>query len=261
MRKMRIDVLMAARGLVESRAQAQRLVMAGEVRVDGQLVPKPSTTVFSDAKIDIDKGQHFVSRGGIKLEAALNAFKLEVQDKTCADVGASTGGFTDCLLKHGANRVYAIDVGKGILHWKLRRNPKVVVLEGNNARYLQVLPEPVSLVTIDVSFISLKIILPVARGWLSQDEGEVVALIKPQFESGRRQAAQNRGVIRDPIVHKQVLFDVLESTQREGFGIRGLIRSPIKGSKGNIEFLGYFSYPREKDVSFNDLIIKVLDEV
>jgi 23S rRNA (cytidine1920-2'-O)/16S rRNA (cytidine1409-2'-O)-methyltransferase len=261
MRKVRIDVLMADRGLVESRAQAQRLVMAGEVRVDGQVVLKSSTIVFGDVKIDIDKGQHYVSRGGVKLEAALNAFKLEVLGKTCADVGASTGGFTDCLLKHGANRVYAIDVGKGILHWKLRRNPKVVVLEGNNARYLQVLPEPVSLVTIDVSFISLKIILPVVRGWLSQDSGEVVALIKPQFESGRRQAARSRGVIRDPAVHRQVLFDVLESAQREGFGIGRLIRSPIKGSKGNVEFLGYFSYPGEKDAGFDELIVKVLDEM
>jgi len=260
MRKVRIDVLMMARSLVESRAQAQRLVMAGEVRVNGQVVPKPSTAVPSDAQIDIDKGKRFVSRGGEKLAAALKAFELEVQNRVCADVGASTGGFTDCLLQHGAGRVYAIDVGQGILHWKLRQNPRVVVLEGSNARYLEVLPEPVSLITIDASFISLKIILPVVHGWFSPEVGEVVALIKPQFEIGRQQAARSRGVIRDPAVHRQVLEDVLNFTQTEGYDLRGLIRSPLTGPKGNIEFLGYFSYPGKSITRLDELVEKVLNE-
>ncbi len=260
MRKVRIDVLMMARSLVESRAQAQRLVMAGEVRVNGQVVPKPSTAVPSDAQIDIDKGPRFVSRGGEKLAAALKAFELEVQNRVCADVGASTGGFTDCLLQHGAGRVYAIDVGQGILHWKLRQNPRVVVLEGSNARYLEVLPEPVSLITIDASFISLKIILPVVHGWFSPEVGEVVALIKPQFEIGRQQAARSRGVIRDPAVHRQVLEDVLNFTQTEGYDLRGLIRSPLTGPKGNIEFLGYFSYPGKSITRLDELVEKVLNE-
>ena len=165
MPKMRLDLLLVERGLAESRAKAQALVMAGQVRVDGQVEFKASAQIAPEAHIDLEMGPRFVSRGGDKLEAALLAFPLEVSGRICADVGASTGGFTDCLLQHGAAKVYTIDVGKGILHWKLRSDPRVLVMEATNARYVESLPEPVSLVTIDASFISLKILLPVVKGW------------------------------------------------------------------------------------------------
>lgn len=244
--KTRIDLLLLARSLAESRAQAQRLVMAGQVRANGQIVPKPSTTVADDAQIEIEWGPRFVSRGGEKLQAALQAFGLNVAGLVCADVGASTGGFTDCLLQNGAARVYAIDVGKGILHWKLRQDPRVVVMEGTNARYVERLPEPVTLATIDASFISLKVLLPVVKGWLSfpplctaerEAGSEIVALIKPQFEAGRREAARGKGVIRDAEIHRRVLSELRDFAQKEGYGVRGLIRSPLLGPKGNVEFL------------------------
>ena len=164
------------------------------------------------------------------------AFPVDVRGRVCADVGASTGGFTDCLLQHGAAKVYAIDVGKGILHWKLRTDPRVVVMEETNARFVESLPEPVSLVTVDASFISLKILLPVVKSW---GRGDVITLIKPQFEAGRKETARNKGVILDPAVHRQVLEDVLAFAQKEGFVVRGLIRSPLTGPKGNIEFLAW----------------------
>lgn len=157
MPRTRLDLLLVERGLAESRTLAQRLVMAGQVRVDGQLVLKPSTPVLPGVRLDLDAGPRFVSRGGEKLEAALTAFPIRVEGRICADVGASTGGFTDCLLQHGAARVYAIDVGKGLLHWKLRTDPRVIIMEETNARFVESLPEPLGLVTIDASFISLKI--------------------------------------------------------------------------------------------------------
>src|SRR5512134_3547733 len=165
MSKMRLDVLLVERGLAESRAKAQAMIMAGQVRVAGQVALKPATTVSTDSLLTVDSGPRFVSRGGEKLEAALTAFDIDVMGRVCADVGASTGGFTDCLLQRGAAKVYAIDVGKGILHWKLRNDPRVVVKEETNARYVQSLPEPVALVTVDASFISLKILLPVIKRW------------------------------------------------------------------------------------------------
>jgi 23S rRNA (cytidine1920-2'-O)/16S rRNA (cytidine1409-2'-O)-methyltransferase len=250
----RLDLLLVARGLVESRSLAQRLVMAGQVRVNGEIVIKPATKVMNNAQLEIDRGPAYVSRGGEKLAAALEAFNLDVSGRVCADVGASTGGFTDCLLQNGAARVYAIDVGKGILHWKLRQDRRVVVMEEVNARYLERLPEPVQVVTIDASFISLKILLPVVKGWfdyrgdkaldeIDQDEKTVsedkyvVALIKPQFEAGRTQVSRGSGVIRDPNIHKEVLLKVIEFGRQEGFNPRGLIRSPLLGPKGNAEFL------------------------
>ncbi len=233
-RKIRVDVLLTERGLAPSRARAQALVMAGRVRVNGQVIVKAATRVAADAPVQVESGPQYVSRGGHKLAAALEAWPLPVADRVCADVGASTGGFTDCLLQHGAARVYAIDVGKGILHWKLRNDPRVVVMEGVNARYLEALPEPVSLVVADASFISLKLLLPVIRGWQPQ---ETVALIKPQFEAGRRVVARGKGVVRDPEVHRQVLLDVLSFSQEQGFAVHGLLRSPIRGPKGNTEFL------------------------
>ena len=166
MTKVRLDVLLVERGLAESRAKAQALIMAGQVRVAGQTALKPATAVPADSALTVDTGPRFVSRGGEKLAGALEAYTIDVNGLVCADVGASTGGFTDCLLQHGAAKVYAIDVGKGILHWKLRNDPRVVVMEETNARYVESLPEPVSLVTVDASFISLKILLPVVKRWI-----------------------------------------------------------------------------------------------
>ena len=258
MPKVRLDILLVERGLAESRAKAQALIMAGQVRVADQVALKPATSVEANAALTVDSGPRFVSRGGEKLDAALEAFGIDVSGLICADVGASTGGFTDCLLQRGAEKVYAIDVGKGILHWKLRNYKRVVVMEKTNARYVESFPEQIDFVTVDASFISLKILLPVVKKWISPsprlrhpspreapplgagrgDGGEgVVALIKPQFEAGRKDVSRGDGVIRDPEIHRQVLLDVLGFAQQEGFQIRGLIRSPLLGPKGNAEFL------------------------
>jgi 23S rRNA (cytidine1920-2'-O)/16S rRNA (cytidine1409-2'-O)-methyltransferase len=240
--KNRLDLCLVQRGLAVSRSLAQRLVMAGQVRVDGQVVLKSSVLVNDGAVIQVDRGPAFVSRGGEKLKGALQAFPVDVKDRICADVGASTGGFTDCLLQNGAGRVYAIDVGYGLLHWKLRNHPQVVIMERTNARFVRKLPEEVSLVTIDASFISLKIILPVVRQWFSPDHGDVIALIKPQFEAGKEQVARGEGVIRDPMVHREVLMEVLTYAETQGYTVRGLICSPLVGPKGNHEFLAYLGY-------------------
>ena len=246
--KIRVDQRLVELGLAESRSQAQRLVMAGQVRSAGQVVPKPSTKVDPSIPLTVDHGPQFVSRGGEKLAAAFQAFDLRVDHQICADVGASTGGFTDCLLQHGASKIYAIDVGRGILHWKLRNHPRVVVMEGTNARYLEVLPEAVATVTIDASFISLNILLPVVKNWFGPT-GQVVALIKPQFEAGRKEVARGKGVIRDPKIHRQVLIDLLSGSGISGYSILGLQRSPIKGPKGNFEFLVWLSYPESDEPS------------
>jgi 23S rRNA (cytidine1920-2'-O)/16S rRNA (cytidine1409-2'-O)-methyltransferase len=218
--------------------------MAGQVRVDGEVMLRAAANVSSDVNLDIEHGPRFVSRGGEKLEAALQAFSVDVSGRTCADVGASTGGFTDCLLQYGAARIYSIDVGHGILDWKLRRDPHVVVMEGTNARYVKSLPEPVQVITIDVSFISLKILLPVIRDWLFKEgdggqnpKGSIIALIKPQFEAGRQQVGRSKGVIRDPLIHHQVVLDILGFAHELGYAVLGLIRSPLTGPKGNVEFL------------------------
>ena len=247
---MRLDLLLVEKGLAESRARAQALIMAGQVRVAGQLQLKPSAPTDPAAHLDVEHGPPYVSRGGEKLAAALEAFAIDVQGSTCADVGASTGGFTDCLLQHGAARVYAVDVGKGILHWKLRTDPRVVVLEESNARFLESLPEPVSLITIDASFISLRTLLPTVKQWLMPMQAPlqarlkeesystgIVALIKPQFEAGKMEAARGAGVIRDSAVHRRVLAEVLNFARSLGCEPRGLIRSPLLGPKGNTEFL------------------------
>ena len=260
MPKIRLDLLIVERGLAESRSLAQRLVMAGQVRVNGEIELKPSTNILPDASLEIDHGASFVSRGGEKLQAALEAFPIIVQEQICADVGASTGGFTDCLLQHGARRVYAIDVGKGILHWKLRQDPRVVVMEGLNARHIERLPEPISLATVDASFISLKILLPVIHTWFpgQPDEFEtgfiqsvnagVVALVKPQFEAGRSEVARGQGVVRDPQIHQRVLLGVLGFASQTGYQIQGLIRSPILGPKGNVEFLVWLGLPPAESI-------------
>ena len=263
MSKVRLDVLLVERGLAESRAKAQAMIMAGQVRVADQVTLKPATAVSADSVLTVDTGPRFVSRGGEKLDAALEAFHMDVTGMTCADVGASTGGFTDCLLQRGAAKVYAIDVGKGILHWKLRNDPRVVVMEETNARYVQSLPEPVSLVTVDASFISLKILLPVIKKWnlaggkTEEERCDIVALIKPQFEAGKKDVARGDGVIRDPEIHRQVLLDVLGFAETEGLQIRGLMKSPLLGPKGNAEFLVWLG-KNENEVNINELVEKAL---
>jgi len=240
--KKRLDVWLVEKGLAESRSQAQRLIMAGQVRVGQTIAQKPGQMVDPGLEVEVIQPARFVSRGGEKLEAALVEFGLtDLTGRVCVDVGSSTGGFTDCLLQHGAARVFAVDVGYGVLHWKLRRDERVVVMERTNARYLKGFDEKIDFVTIDASFISLKILLPVVRHWLSDDEGEVVALIKPQFEAGQEEAARGEGVIRDSQVHRQVLSEIVDFCQREGWVIRGLMRSPLTGPKGNIEFLIWLS--------------------
>ena len=245
MAKTRVDLLLVARGMVESRSLAQRLVMAGQVRANGQVVSKPSVSYPDDIKLEIDHGPPYVSRGGEKLAGAFKAFDLDVTGLTCADIGASTGGFTDCMLQNGAAKVFAIDVGNGILHWNLRKDPRVVVMEGTNARYVESLDEPVSFITIDASFISLKNLLPAAKLWYPPEGGRMVALIKPQFEAGRKEVSRGKGVIKDPEVHRHVLNTVLAFVQEEGYGLLGLAESPITGPKGNIEYLAYLQYPGE----------------
>lgn len=259
MQKIRLDLWLAENGLAESRALAQRLIMAGQVRVNGQMVIKPATKIDPNAEVVVDRGPRFVSRGGEKLDGALNVFPVQVNGRICADVGSSTGGFTDCLLQHGAARVYAIDVGYGILHWKMRNHPQVVSMERTNARYVEHLPEPVHLVTVDASFISLKILLPVFQKWFPPEGGEVVALIKPQFEAGREEVSRGDGVIHDPVVHRQVLRDVLADARGAGYSIRGLVLSPLKGPKGNIEFLVHLVTPMgEDDVDLEELVTQVM---
>ncbi len=233
--KERLDRLLHQRKLVSSREVGKRLIMAGEVTVNGQRVDKPGTQVPVDADLVVKAPPPYVSRGGLKLAAALDAFPVKVQGVVAADVGACTGGFTDCLLQRGASRVYAIDVGYGQLDWRLRQDERVVVMERTNARYLDSLAEPVDLVVIDVSFISLKLILPPACSWLRPD-GEVVALIKPQFEAGRAQVGKG-GVVRDPAVHRAVLDDLLAWMTGQEFGPQGLVPSPLKGPAGNVEYL------------------------
>jgi 23S rRNA (cytidine1920-2'-O)/16S rRNA (cytidine1409-2'-O)-methyltransferase len=240
MQKERLDILLVKKGLCPTRSMAQRLVMAGDILVNDARANKPSDPVFLDAHIEIKNKPRFVSRGGEKLNAALEAFKLDdLKDYCCADVGASTGGFTDCLLQHGARKIYTIDVGKGELHWRLRNDPRVVVMEKTNARLLKQLPERIDLVTIDASFISLRILLPIVMGWFDAQKVMIIALIKPQFEAGRKEAIAGRGVIRDPAVHQRVLADMVAFTERLRLKVKGLIASPLVGPKGNREFLIY----------------------
>jgi len=217
-RKMRIDTLLTTRGLAASPGKALRLIMAGEVMVDRRRVDKPGTRVPVDAEIALLKKPPFVSRGGLKLEAALDGFELDLQGIVALDVGASTGGFTDCLLQRGASRVYALDVGYGQLAWKLRQDPRVGVMDRTNIRYVESLPEPVGLAVIDASFISLELVLPAVIRLLKPD-ALVIALVKPQFEAGRRQVGKG-GVIRDPAIHRRVLSRISGLVEEHGLVIR-----------------------------------------
>ncbi|MBI4285738.1 MAG: TlyA family RNA methyltransferase [Chloroflexi bacterium] len=232
--RLRIDNLLVQKGLVESRAKAQALIMAGEVTVDGKTVVKPGTLIAGEAEIAILQPPPFVSRGGLKLCAALNEFRLDVSGKVAADIGASTGGFTDCLLQRGASRVYAVDVGYGQLDYRLRRDPRVVVMEGVNARYPFALPDKVDLATLDLSFISVTKVIPTVAALL-KDEGYLIVLVKPQFEA-RRDEVGKGGIIKDPLVHARVLGRFIAWLIADKFRLRGLTTSPILGTSGNREF-------------------------
>jgi len=239
MSKIRLDVLLTQRALAESRKKAQALILAGEITVDGRLVDKVATRIEEDAEIIVREKPPYVGRGGLKIEAALDAFQIDPSGRVAVDVGSSTGGFTDCMLQRGVARVYAIDCGYGQLVWSLRQDPRVVVMERTNARYVDALPEAVGLVSIDVSFISLRLILPQVQRWLAPD-GDVVALIKTKFEAGRDLVGKG-GVIRDRRVHRLVLEQMLQWAQQQGWHLDGLIVSPIHGAKGNIEFLAHWT--------------------
>jgi 23S rRNA (cytidine1920-2'-O)/16S rRNA (cytidine1409-2'-O)-methyltransferase len=238
--------LLVERGLAESRERAQALILAGSVVVDGQRGDKPGRAVATDAGITITGKLPFASRGGLKLERALDQFGVEVAGMVCADIGSSTGGFTDCLLQRGAARVHAVDVGRGQLDWKLRNDPRVVVHEGINARYLtpEEIGEPADLVTCDVSFISVTLILPAVRALLKPG-GRIVVLVKPQFEVGRGEVGKG-GIVRDPALHVAACDRVRLAAEEAGFQT-SIIESPIAGAEGNREFLLYGSDPDGRD--------------
>ncbi len=240
--KKRLDVLLAERGLAETRAKAQAIIMSGLVYVAGQKADKPGISYEETVDIEVRSGGcPYVSRGGLKLEKALRDFGVDPTGFVCSDSGASTGGFTDCLLQQGAKKVFAIDVGYGQLDWKIRSDPRVVVMERTNVRYVtpEQLGEPLDLSVIDVSFISLKIVLPVVKTFL-KPEGQVLCLIKPQFEAGKDKVGK-KGVVREPETHKEVLDAFVETVRSLNFAILGLTFSPVKGPEGNIEFLAHLT--------------------
>ena len=257
---MRLDRLLVERGLVASRELGRRMIMAGEVLVNDQPSTKPGHAVPVDSRIRIKARPRFVSRGGEKLAAALEAFLLDPAGWVCADVGASTGGFTDCLLQAGAEKVYAIDVGYGQLAWKLRQDERVISMERTNARHLEGLPEQVDFCCIDASFISLGLLLPVLTGWLFP-HGQIVALVKPQFEAGRSDVGKG-GVVRDPDVHRRVLEATIEQCLSIDLIPRGLIASPVIGPKGNVEFLLWLALqPPSDSPAVADLVEAALQQV
>ena len=240
MAKRRLDVVIAELGLAESRQKAQALIMAGEVYVNGQKQLKAGASVEADDAIEVreKKPLRYVSRGGLKLEKAMALWPVDLKDKICADIGASTGGFTDCMLQNGAKLVYAVDVGYNQLDWRLRTHPQVVCMERTNARYLteEHIPEPLDFFSVDVSFISLNLILPALRP-LIKEGGLAVCLVKPQFEAGKDKVGK-KGVVRDSAVHLEVLEHFLDHAVCAGFAVKDITFSPIKGPEGNIEYLG-----------------------
>jgi 23S rRNA (cytidine1920-2'-O)/16S rRNA (cytidine1409-2'-O)-methyltransferase len=238
--KQRLDTLLVEHGLAESRERAKRLILAGEVIVSGSNQVKPGQLISLDAEIVVKQPPRYVSRGGLKLEKALQVFQVDVRDSVAVDVGASTGGFTDCLLQHGARFVYAVDVGHGQLAWKIRQDPRVCVIEGTNIRTIDVnrLGLPVKIGVVDVSFISLQKILSVVVQ-IVDPMGDVLALVKPQFEAGRQQVGKG-GVVRDVRIHVQVLRDLIQFVRGLGLSVMGISYSPIRGPAGNIEYLIWF---------------------
>lgn len=242
MKKVRLDQLVFDLGLTESRERAKTTIMSGHVFVNGQRADKPGMSVAPDAKVEIHgDALPFVSRGGYKLDKALKVFPVDPAGKTCVDCGASTGGFTDVLLQHGAAKVYSVDVGYGQLAWKLRNDDRVINLERTNLRYVtdEQIPELMDIAVMDVSFISIKLVLPAVQRLL-KDDADVICLIKPQFEAGKENVGK-KGVVRDPAVHAQVLRDFTALVASLNFTIRNLTFSPVKGPEGNIEFLAHLS--------------------
>jgi 23S rRNA (cytidine1920-2'-O)/16S rRNA (cytidine1409-2'-O)-methyltransferase len=246
-RRVRLDVALVQQGLEESRERARRLIVAGEVTVNGEVARAPSSLVPEGAVLAVGKRLPYVSRGGLKLAHALDRFWIDPAGLVALDAGASTGGFTDCLLQRGARRVFAVDVGKGLLAWTLRQDPRVVVLEGRNVRYLVPgdLPQQVDLATVDVAFISLRLVLPAIAG-ATRPGGDVVALVKPQFEAGAAEVGKG-GVVRDPAVHRRVLEGALHDAREAGLVPAGLTASPIRGEAGNVEFLLWARRPAERE--------------
>ena len=242
--KKRLDVLLVEQMYAETRSKAQAIIMAGLVYVNGQKADKAGMSFDADTAVIEVRGQAcpYVSRGGLKLEKALRDFGVDPTGFVCSDSGCSTGGFTDCLLQQGASKVFAIDVGYGELNWKIRNDPRVVVMERTNIRYVtpEDIGEPLDLSVIDVSFISLRIVLPAIKNLLKEQQGQVLCLIKPQFEAGRENVGKN-GVIREPSIHKEVLDHFVALAKELGFTILGLTFSPVKGPAGNIEFLGHLT--------------------
>ena len=242
MGKKRLDILLFERGLAESRQKAQAVIMSGQVYVNGQKVDKAGAPTGEDASIEVrGGGLKYVSRGGLKLEKAMETWPITLDGALCADIGASTGGFTDCMLQNGAAKVYAVDVGYGQFAWKLRSDPRVVCMERTNARYLthEQVPDELDFASVDVSFISLNLIFPAVRP-LMREGGEGVCLIKPQFEAGKDKVGK-KGVVRDASVHLEVLEHFLEHAAHGGFTVKDITFSPIRGPEGNIEYLGYLS--------------------
>ena len=241
--KKRLDVLLVERLYAETRSKAQAIIMSGNVYVNGQKADKPGTSYEENVEIEV-RGSvcPYVSRGGLKLEKALRDFGVKPEGYVCSDSGASTGGFTDCLLQQGAKKVFAIDVGYGQLDWKIRSDDRVVVMERTNIRYVtpEDLGEPLDLSVIDVSFIGLEIVLPTIKNLLKPDSGQVLCLIKPQFEAGKENVGK-KGVVRDPKIHQMVLDNFVSLVKSLGFTILGLTFSPVKGPEGNIEFLGHLT--------------------
>ena len=244
--KERLDVLLVNKGFFSSRERAKTAIMAGDVYVNGGISDKAGTKIDEEAEITVKNDQcPYVGRGGYKLAKAIGTFGLDLAAKTAMDIGASTGGFTDCMLQNGASKVYSVDVGYGQLDWKLRNDPRVVNMEKVNVRYLEpdTIPDRMDFVSIDVSFISLKLIFPVVRELLKKG-GELVCLIKPQFEAGREKVGKN-GVVRDPATHREVLHNAMGYAAANGFAVRGLDFSPVKGPEGNIEYLMFVQKSEE----------------
>ena len=248
--KKRLDVLLVEQGYAETRTKAQAIIMSGMVYVEGQKADKPGVSYEENVAIEVRGAAcPYVSRGGLKLEKALRDFGVDPTGFVCSDSGASTGGFTDCLLQQGAKKVFAIDVGYGQLDWKIRSDPRVVVMERTNVRYVtpEQLGEPLDLSVIDVSFISLRIVLPVIKTFLKPGQGQVLCLIKPQFEAGKDKVGK-KGVVREPAVHQEVLDDFVGLTKETGFTILGLTFSPVKGPEGNIEFLAHLTLAEQPGI-------------
>lgn len=259
-KKERLDILLVSKGIISSRENAKTSIMAGEIFVDNQRVDKAGEKVSINANIEFrGKTLKYVSRGGLKLEKAMKEFPITIEDKICMDIGASTGGFTDCMLQNGAKKVYAVDVGYGQFAWKLRTDPRVVCMERTNIRYVtkEQVTENLDFASIDVSFISLKKIMPATINLLG-NKGEVVALIKPQFEAGREKVGK-KGVVRDIEVHKEVVYEIVDYLISVDLKVLGLSYSPIKGPEGNIEYLVYFTKDIEKESDFErDFVEKVV---